>query len=252
MKRLLLTACIACTLNGALANDLARADTLYGARDYAGAIALYTALATKGDVEARLRLGDMYGFGDGAPEDPAMARAWLAPAAAAGNKDAAAALQVLAQRAARKGEIARYADQYDGADMSLAAQGCNKPARQAAAQNAAQILKVDTEFKAFLACYNRYTDTLNQALPPGKLVPAALSGVMSNAELARASQRMDQAYARVGAEARKVALDAQHEYDAWRGLTEAELKRLAVADLRLLDRERSSARANLAESERKP
>lgn len=249
MKKLLLVSCVVLGAATARADELADAAKLQQNKDYAGAIALYTRLAQAGNVEAQLQLGDMYGFGEGAPENPAEATKWLKLAAASGNKDATANLQALQERAVRKQEIAFYADQYQGADVDLRALGCVAPEIPALSQTKAQIVKVDADVKAWFDCYNRFTEQLNRALPPGKMIPANVVGVMSNPELTRARMRMDAAYARISAEAQKTAADIGQRHDGWRAKTEEELRRQATNDLRILDRERGSARTNVGEND---
>lgn len=248
MKKVLLATCIALAFGGALANDIASANKLHEARDYAGALQIFAKLAQAGNVEAQLQLGDMYGFGDGTPENHAEAAKWLNLAVAAGNKDAAATLQVLKDRAERKAQIAHYADMYDGADVQLNALGCVPPTIPAMSNNKKQILKVDAQVTQWFACYNRFTENLNRALPPGKMIPASVSGVMSNDEFVRASARMDKAYARVGAEAQKLAVDLQVQHEKWRTGTEVELKRLQVETQVELERQQRAGRGNMAET----
>jgi hypothetical protein len=65
------------------------------AKEMQPAIAYYQRAAAGGDVEAQLRLGEIYRDGDGIAKDPAKAREWLAKAAAQGSLRAAAALQNL-------------------------------------------------------------------------------------------------------------------------------------------------------------
>ena len=57
-------------------------------KDYAKAIKEYRPLAERGDPEAQYRIGRMYEFGTGYPQDKAQGIAWLRKAAAQGHADA--------------------------------------------------------------------------------------------------------------------------------------------------------------------
>lgn len=68
------------------------------AKAAAAAVAFNQAAADRGDAYGLLRMGERYRDGDGVARDPRKAREYLAKAAAAGNSQAAAALQSLAGR----------------------------------------------------------------------------------------------------------------------------------------------------------
>jgi TPR repeat protein len=63
--------------------------------DYPTAVKLLTPLAEKGDQTARARLGELYLYGRGVPNDPAHAAGLIRPAAAAGETRAMALLSIM-------------------------------------------------------------------------------------------------------------------------------------------------------------
>ena len=64
-------------------------------KDYATAAKEYRPLAERGDAEAQYRIGRMYEFGNGYPEDKAQGIAWIRKAAAQGHADAEQELGVV-------------------------------------------------------------------------------------------------------------------------------------------------------------
>jgi len=64
-------------------------------KDYATAIKEYRPLADRGNAEAQYRIGRMYEFGNGYPEDKAQGIAWLLKAAAQNHADAQQELGVV-------------------------------------------------------------------------------------------------------------------------------------------------------------
>src|SRR5690348_5723962 len=64
-------------------------------KDYVTAAREYRPLAERGDAEAQYRIGRMYEFGNGYPQDKAQGIAWLRKAAAQGHADAEQELGVV-------------------------------------------------------------------------------------------------------------------------------------------------------------
>jgi uncharacterized protein len=64
-------------------------------KDYVTAANEYRPLAERGDAEAQYRIGRMYEFGNGCPQDKAQGIAWIRKAAAQGHADAEQELGVI-------------------------------------------------------------------------------------------------------------------------------------------------------------
>lgn len=247
MKRLLLTSILAIAFGSAIADELQDAAKLLENKDYARAVQQYSKLAEAGNIEAQLQLGDMYGFGDGVPENAEQAAFWLNKAAAKGNKDAIASLQTLQQRATRKADILYYTSKYDGADIKLSQFACQKPELPIVSSSKDEVLKLDAATKAWFDCYGRFTGKLNQSLPPGKAIPAEVVSVMSNAEFKQASMTMDKAYAAISLDAEKQANDLRLKHQQWITATEANFKSIAAKtkiEMELMARARAAAQSN--------
>lgn len=60
----------------------------YDRKDYKAAIGYWKPLATKGDIDAQVQLGNMYFNGEGVPQDGAKAAAWFRMAALQGDVEA--------------------------------------------------------------------------------------------------------------------------------------------------------------------
>jgi TPR repeat protein len=204
----------------ALAGDRGAANKALEARSYAEAIRLLTPLAEGGNAEALFHLGEMHWYGEGVPRDDAQAKAWFEKAASAGNAQAGGALAVMRQRVALKAEIDFYVSTYDGADLAFAPSRCPVPVFPVRSERKADITRLGDEYNHWLSCYNTFVATLNSAMPPGKLIPAKVADIMNEQEFAMAQARMDQAYTRLGTEARLLAAPVQAQYAEWLAKTE--------------------------------
>jgi len=127
MKKLIMAAALAAAAGAALADDLADGIKAWEAQDFAKAHQLLGKAAAAGNPEAQLMVGEMYGFGEGVPEDAATAESWIRKAQAGGHKDAAESLNTLKQRGAHKQDIAYYISGYKGDEVRLEKYGCVKP-----------------------------------------------------------------------------------------------------------------------------
>lgn len=120
------------------------------------------------------------------------------------------------ERAARKGEIAAYTTTFDGGDAKL---NCVRPAIPPTSRTNEEIVKVDKEVQAWFECYNAFTQRMNDALPPGKKIPADLARIMTPAEQNQARERMNQVYGQIADEAQTTATAMVAEHQAWREST---------------------------------
>jgi hypothetical protein len=210
MKKMLTILALACLPCLALADELADSVKAWEQRDFARALQGFTRLANAGNPQAQQLLGEMYGFGEGVPEDPAKAREWLEKSRAAGNTEAAASLQTLQQRAARKADIARYqaGEQWSGANLASA--GCARPSFPEKSLKADEIKEIGQRVSAYRACFEKFVDGL-----AGRKLPDDIAGLMSLTELEKARAASDAAVLRVAGEARAEATQVIADNDAW-------------------------------------
>ncbi|PIF12085.1 tetratricopeptide repeat protein [Janthinobacterium sp. 13] len=205
------------------ADDLTDANKFLQSKAYPQALDLYKKLAQAGNAEAQFHLGEMYLYGEGVAVDAAQAGQWFGQASKAGNKNAEAALVLMANRVARKGDIDYYVNSYAGEDVALSKVKCVTPVIPAFSQTKRQIRDVADSVDAWMACYNSFVSNLNASLPPGKAIPSDIESLMNEQEFEKAKLRMDAAYARVSAEGRELAKNILAQRDEWHSKTEAYL-----------------------------
>lgn len=200
------------------ADELSDGIKAWERRDFANAQTILSKLANAGNSQAQLLLGEMYGYGEGVPEDLAQAERLLGQARAAGKKDAAESLANVRQRATRKADIASYAD--GGAPpQSLTAFGCAMPSFPEMSTTQVDIKAVTAKASEWRSCYERYGVHL-AAQPAGdKAVPADLAKLMNLVELERAVTSREQAYARAAAAANEQAAAFGRASDQWYAAT---------------------------------
>ncbi len=246
MKKLFVLLCLLSAGALAHADDLANGVKAWEAKDFQGALQIFTRLAEAGNPEAQFQLGEMIGYGEGRSEDLALAERWLVKAQANGHKDAATSIVTMRQRGAHKADIAFYTERYEGADVSLASRHCVRPQLPAVSRTREEIKKVSASLQAWTDCYNGFVGGLNTALPAGKAIPPDIAKLMSSTEFDTARARMDKTYAALAADAsaQAAAVDAQAE--AWRVATEAQVKDAALATARLRDEQRVGMEQNRA------
>ena len=217
MKKLLAFVVLAGFAGAALADDLAEGIKAWESRDFVKAHQLLGKLAATGNPEAQLLVGEMYGFGEGVPEDMATAQGWLSKARANGHKDAAESLNVLQERSARKQEIAYYVSGYKGDELMLEKYSCVKPGLPAEPRVMTQkeIKDIRTQFETWSACYERFGQGLAAANPAGKAIPLEVARVMSLSELQQARTAMDKVNADIAVEGDRQARAVVASYNAW-------------------------------------
>lgn len=219
MKRLL---CIALLIAAGMAraDDLGEANRLLQAKSYDKAFPIYQRLAEAGNPEAQLRLGEMYWFGDATPPDLGKARQWFERSAKAGNADAAASLASLKRRETHGDEIVYWTSKYQGEDMVSGQFDCKRPELPPLSRTKAEIKATNEKIAVWHACYNRFAANLNDALPPGKRIPAQTIDMMTPAEGAAAVRHLDGVYSGLAQKAKLDATAFQAQEEAWRKSTE--------------------------------
>jgi hypothetical protein len=220
MKRLLCIALLAAA-SLARADDLGEANRLLAAKSYDKALPIYQRLADAGNPEAQMRLGEMYWFGDGTRADLAKAKMWFERSAAKGNADAAASLEALKRRETRGNEIAYWTTTYAGADMVSGKFACKRPAIPTLSKSNEEIKQVTASIDEWRNCYNGFVANVNDALPPGKRIPADVLDMMTPAEASQAQRHLDQVYNKLTTDAANDAATFAKEETSWRKATEA-------------------------------
>lgn len=221
MKTLVVTVAMMTMVGAVQADDLSDGIKAWEAQDFAKAHKLLGKLAEAGNPEAQLMVGEMYGYGEGVPENMAMAENWLSKAKAGGHKDAAESLNTMKQRSARKQEIAYYVSGYKGEDVRLEKYGCVKPAIPDGerTQTQKEIKAVRDSFQAWNDCYERFGKGLMAAQPVGKAIPHDVMNVMSLAELQQARTSMGKIYEAIAWDGERQARELVDSYNAWAART---------------------------------
>lgn len=214
MKKQLAVVFFSIVSAAAFADELADGVKAWEARDFATAQLIFGKLAKAGNPQAQLLLGEMYGYGEGVPEDLAQAERLLGQAHAAGNKEAAGSLDNVRQRATRKADIAKIADG-GAAPQSLTAFGCVTPTFPEVSTTQVDVKAVVAKAADWRHCYERYGAYL-AAQPAGdKALPADLAKLMNLDELARARASHEQAHGRAVAAANEQAASFGRASDQW-------------------------------------
>lgn len=211
-----------------MADELADGIKAWEAQDFARAHQLLGKLASSGNTEAQLMVGEMYGYGEGVPEDFAQAESWLNKAKAGGHKDAEESLQTMQQRRARKQDIAYYVSGYKGDGLSLQSHKCVDPVFPDNSRTKSKIKEVQAQMDAWMTCYQGFAKDLQAALPSGKVIPADVAKLMSLNELKQARANMDQVYAQFDAEARQQGSKLLAAHEAWYARVETDQKQRQI------------------------
>ncbi|HEY1147075.1 MAG TPA: hypothetical protein VGF27_00790, partial [Pseudoduganella sp.] len=206
---------LAAAAGAALADDLADGIKAWEAQDFAKAHQLLGKAAAAGNPEAQLMVGEMYGFGEGVPEDAAKAESWIRKAQAGGHKDAAESLNTLKQRGAHKQDIAYYISGYKGDEVRLEKYGCVKPVFPQESRTQNDIKSVKATMDAWNECYERFGKGLTAVQPAGKAIPQDVAKVMSLSELQQARAAMDKTYAAIAADGDRQAREVLAAHDKW-------------------------------------
>ncbi|MDB5753957.1 MAG: hypothetical protein JWP34_3937 [Massilia sp.] len=214
--------CLSLLLAGAAyADELADANALFQKKAYPQALQLYTRLANAGNAEAQLQLGQMYWYGEAGAIDDAKAEAWFRKSAAKGNKTAAAALEVMKQRVARRADIDYWISKYDGADLKSGQFRCPAPRIPAISKVNEEITAVAARVGAWQDCYNGFVRNLNESSPLVKRIPADVSALMNEQEMNKARTYLDEVHARIAEDAKISAKLVLADFGVWRNATDA-------------------------------
>lgn len=220
MKKFLL--CLSLLVSSAaFAGELEDANAAFAKKDYALALKIYTKLANAGNVEAQQHLGEMYWYGEAGSVDEGRAQDWFKKAAAKGNRVAAASLEVMKQRVARRAEIDYWVSKYDGSDLRSGEYRCPAPRIPQMSKLSDEIDRVSSSVKVWQDCYNRSVTHLNDVSPLTKLIPADIAKLMSKTEMEQANAHLQQVHDNVAEDAKVSARLVLADFAAWRDATEA-------------------------------
>jgi TPR repeat protein len=243
MKRVVAGMILSLGMGVVCADELADAGKALDAKNYPQALALYTKLASAGNPEAALRLGEMYWYGEGAPLDRAKGDALFAQAAAAGNQAAVASTSLSSQRQKRIAEITYWTSTYDGADLVAGKFNCVEPEFPKYSDTKRKVAAVSNAADTYTACYNGFIDNLAGAMPPGKRIPEEVVLLMSEQELGQAREHLVKIYTQAAARGKLTAERAVAQRAEWMKQTEEYLKTQNLREAQLqaeMDRQRTS------------
>jgi TPR repeat protein len=203
------------------ADELTDANALFQKKSYPQALQLYTKLATAGNAEAQLHLGEMYWYGEAGAIDNAKAEAWFKKAAAKGNKTAVAALEVMKQREARRTDIDYWTTKYDGADLKSGKFRCVAPRIPAMSKVNEEINSVGDKMAAWQECYNGFVANMNANATVAQRIPADIAKLLNQKEMDAAQARIVNVHDAISADASIGAKLLLADFAAWRSATEA-------------------------------
>lgn len=204
----------------ALADELADANALFAKKSYPEALAKYTKLANAGNAEAQQHLGEMYFYGEAGETDEAKAQSWFQKAAAKGNKVAAASLEMIRQRAARRADIDYWVAKYDGSELRAGEYRCKEPRFPSMSRENAEIDRISAKMKEWQDCYNRSVEHFTQVSPLTKLIPADVAKLMNKQETEASTAHLQQVHDNVAEDLKVSSRLVLADFAAWRDATE--------------------------------
>lgn len=131
----------------------------------------------------------------------------------------AGAAAMAAEPADARTSVSYWTTAYAGEDLTAGKFNCQPPAIPAYSKTNADIKATGAAIDAWQACYNGFADNLNDAMPPGKRIPAEVRAKMTPAELEQATRHLDQVYGKVVAQAQEAAAATMSKREAWQTAT---------------------------------
>jgi len=221
-------ACLFCLALGAAriasADELLEANALFAKKAYPEALQKYTKLANAGNVTAQQHLGGMYFYGEAGSVDIDKAALWWGKAAARGDKEAIAALDMMKQRAARSKDIDYWITQYDGSELTSGEYRCPAPRFPAVSKVNEEIQRYSDKMKTWEACHNGLVKHLNATLPLDKLIPEDLARLMTKDEMDKATAHLKEVGDNISENTKVSGNLVLADYNVWRNATEAYVK----------------------------
>lgn len=220
MKKISLAVLLMTGIGFVQAGELQDGQKFWEGKEFYKAFQIFDKLAKQGDVNAQWQLGEMYGFGEGTPEDPAKAEYWLKEAQAKGSPDAAASLAALQQRQKHRADIAYYTTTFDGANVAYAKFGCVRPVIPARSTTNSEVKSVNAAIATWNECYERFIANLRNAAPIDKTIDPTILPLMNNEEFTKASVLIGKVYENILADARVIEKGISEESNSWKQATE--------------------------------
>ncbi len=196
------------------------ANNLLEQKKFSAAKAAFEMLAKQGSVEAQQSLGEMYWYGDGEKPDAIKAEQYFNLAANAGNARAKGFQKLIATRKEKYDEILLYTKNYRGDDLRLM---CKTPEIPELSKSKREIKSVAEELNTWQACFNKYVENYNAALPPASKIPKPIAELLNDEEADQSQKHLSRVYAEIADHASHVATSVKIKETAWRSATETYL-----------------------------
>ncbi len=214
--------CLTMLLCGAAqADDLVDGNAQFAKKNYPQALQLYTKAANAGNAEAQLHMGEMYLYGEAGSVDMAKAESWFKKSAAKGNKTAAAALEMMKQRALRKDDLVYWMSRYDGAELKSGKFRCPTPRIPTMSKVNEEIAAIAAKVQEWQLCYNGFVENINAVTPLTTRIPADVVALLTKEEMATATAYLAGVQSRIVEEARISSKLLLADYAVWRDATDA-------------------------------
>ena len=220
MKKMALAMMLIVGFNVAHGGELENAQKLWDGKEFYKAFQIFNKLAEAGDASAQLQLGEMYGFGEGAGEDPVKAEYWLKQAASKGNPEAAGSLELVKQRQARHNDIAYYTSNFDGANAAYAKFGCVRPQIPARSTTNAEVAAVNAAINTWTECYGRFIANLKNVAAPERTIQPDVLKLMNNDEFLKSTALIGKVYGGILTQASAIEKEIGNESVSWKNATE--------------------------------
>lgn len=205
---------------GAHADGLADANALFAKKSYPQAMQAYTKLASAGNAQAQLHLGEMHLYGEAGAVDLAKAEAWFKKSAAKGNKTAIAALDMIKRREQRRADIEYWTSKYDGSELKSGKFRCTAPRIPAMSRQNDEIDAVGAKVAAWQDCYNGFVQNLNDSSPLTKLIPKDIADLLTKDENEKAAKHLAAVQANLAEDARVSSKLFLADLASWRAATD--------------------------------
>lgn len=204
----------------AIAGELEDAEKFLAAKAYDKAFPIFTKLAEAGNLDAQLRLGEMYWYGEGTDPDIAAATKWMRKAADRGHPAAMESLMVLKERETRAADIAYWTSGYKGEDLVSGRFNCVTPEFPAESKTKAKIKEASDNYAKWQECYNGFAANLNTVMQSGQHIPADVTKLFTPREAEQAGALLSSVYEKTVAKAQQDAQRIAGQYETWQKATE--------------------------------
>ncbi len=147
--------------------------------------------------------------------DPVKAESLLKKAAGKGNKDAAAALETMKQREARKADIEYWTSKYDGSEFFSGKHRCPAPRIPAISKQDDEVKSVTAKMLAWETCFNATAVEFGASNPLTKRIPADVAALMTKEETEKAKVHLEAVFSSVNERLKVAAKLVMADFGAW-------------------------------------